>query len=94
MLSLALCTSMTVRLFATRSGFPLERVRVRAAEHTQEGAHVPDGLSLSIELVGEQLTKQQRERLLRAATKCPVKQMLAGGMKDGVSAVLVPRAAG
>jgi uncharacterized OsmC-like protein len=93
MLSLALCTSMTVRLFATRSGFPLVRVRVRAAEHTQEGAHVPDGLSLSIELEGEQLTEPQRERLLRAASKCPVKQMLAGGMRDGVSTVLLHRPA-
>ena len=90
LLSLALCTSMTVRLFAQRSNFPLERVRVHAAEHTAENAHVPDGLSLELELIGE-LTEQQRERLLRAASKCPVKQMLTGGIKDGVSTVLIPR---
>ena len=89
MLSLGMCTSMTVRLYASRSNFPLEAVRVVVREHTPEGGHLPDGLSLELELRGEQLSAAQRDRLLRAAARCPVKRMLAGEMQQGVHTELV-----
>jgi len=88
MLSLGLCTSMTVRLFATRAGYPLTGVQVRVEEHTAEGAHVPQSLSLQLRLRGEELTEAQRQRLLRAAGNCPVKRMLKGDMAGGIETEL------
>jgi len=77
MLSLALCTSMTVRLYAQRSGFPLNHVAVDVEESCLPGEHVPQSLSILLRLEGE-LSEAQRERLLRAASRCPVKAMLSG----------------
>ena len=42
MLSLGLCTSMTVRVFADNSRFALHRVGVTVRERCPPGAHVPE----------------------------------------------------
>jgi hypothetical protein len=42
LLSLGLCTSMTVRMFADASRFPLDAVRVRVRENCAPGAHLPE----------------------------------------------------
>lgn len=88
MLSLGMCTAMTVRLFADASKFPLASVSVAVAERTPPGGHLPDGLDVVVTLAGAGLTRAQRERLLRAAARCPVKRALAGEMRDGVRATL------
>lgn len=85
LLSLGMCTSMTVRMFADASGFPLTAVSIKVREQTPEGGHLPDGVEMEVVLEGEQLTEAQRQRLLRAAAKCPVKQMFSGGMRDGIT---------
>ncbi len=88
MLSLGLCTSMTVRMFADASRFPLEHVSCRVRENTRPGEHTPQGLELELHLVGPQLTEAQRARLLRAAANCPVKKMLSGNMPEGIASRL------
>ncbi len=45
-----------------------------------------------IELRGAELTQAQRERLLRAASQCPVKRMFSGGMPDGIRTALADAA--
>jgi len=84
MLSLGLCTSMTVRTYANNSGFPLEHVSCVVKETVLPGQHLPEQLALTLTLTGERLTEQQRERLLRAAARCPVKRMLNGDMPGGI----------
>lgn len=44
---------------------------------------------MTIELEGDSLTQQQRDRLLRAAGRCPVKRMMSGDMKDGIKTEVV-----
>ncbi|PJI92180.1 putative redox protein [Yoonia maricola] len=79
---LGACTSMTIRMYARRKGWPLTGVSVditHAKEHAadaaaQTGAKV-DHFDRSIRLEGD-LTDEQRERLLEIADKCPVHRTL------------------
>jgi putative redox protein len=83
------CTSMTLRVYADRKGWPLEEVIVhmRHGQHheadcerceTEEvGIH---RIEREIELRGD-LTDEQRKRLLAIADRCPVKQTLERGVK-------------
>lgn len=49
---------------------------------------------MEIALEGPLLTPQQRERLLRAAARCPVKRMMGGEMRDGIRTVEAGGSAG
>ncbi|MBK9261630.1 MAG: OsmC family protein [Polyangiaceae bacterium] len=71
---LGACTSMTVKMYADRKGWPLSAVEVTVSGEKQgDGYH----LKRSVKLVGE-LSDEQRERLLEIANKCPVHKMLTG----------------
>jgi putative redox protein len=75
---LGTCTSMTVKLYADRKAWPLERVEV-----TVEGKHV-DGAFVfhrRLHLQGSALTDEQRTRLLEIANKCPVHKTLSGTIR-------------
>ena len=71
---LGACTNMTVRLYADRKGWPLERV----ATHVTMAAD--NTIRREIELVGT-LDGEQRQRLLAIAEHCPVHKFLAAGTK-------------
>ncbi|MFB6262969.1 MAG: alpha/beta fold hydrolase [Bradymonadaceae bacterium] len=84
---LGACTSMTLRMYADRKDWPLERV---AVELRQEKIHAEDCDSCErdegkidrfervVEMEGD-LDEQQRERMLEIADKCPVHNTLTGG---------------
>jgi putative redox protein len=79
--ALAECTAMTVRWYAKREGWPLERVDVRVDhEKGATGAASPrqDVFTKCITLVGPALDEEQREKLLEVAAKCPVQRSLEG----------------
>ena len=82
------CTTMTVRLYANRKGWPLARVRT-AVRHSRAGLEAKDRFDLSITLEGE-LDPAQRTRLLEIAERCPVHLTLARGSE--VTAKLAPEA--
>jgi uncharacterized OsmC-like protein/pimeloyl-ACP methyl ester carboxylesterase len=78
---LGACTSMTIRMYARRKGWPLDSVSVditHAKEHGLDaknpGAKV-DHFERIIHLSGDLNTKQ-REKLLEIADKCPVHRTL------------------
>jgi putative redox protein len=81
---LGACTSMTVRMYADRKGWPLERVRVTLRHsriHAEDCARCEttkgliDHIDREVELTGD-LDDMQRQRLMDIAERCPVHQTL------------------
>jgi putative redox protein len=82
------CTAMTVRMYARRKQWPLERVEVAMRTARSHGADctecadrsplAPLRLERRVTLEGP-LDDAQRERLLWIADRCPVKQALGRG---------------
>jgi putative redox protein len=99
LMSLGACTSMTLRLYATRKAIPLEHVVVRlrhAKVHADDCANCEtkpamiDRIERAIELVGT-LDEPQRARLLQIAEMCPVHRTLSA--KVDIRTTLVGAAA-
>lgn len=75
---LAACTVMTMRLYANRKGFPLERASA-VVEHTKVPDMMPsDRFTRTIVLEGS-LDDEQRKRILAIADRCPVDLTLVRG---------------
>ncbi len=80
---LGACTSMTIRMYARRKGWPLDHVQVMVSHdkvHAQDaeagqGNTQVDTFRRVIKLKGE-LSAEQRARLLEIADKCPVHRTL------------------
>lgn len=80
---LGACTSMTIRMYARRKGWPLIHVRVdvsHAKMHAQDSKDASqtgklDAFHRQITLTGP-LTDEQRTQLLRIADRCPVHRTL------------------
>ena len=79
------CTAMTLQVYAQRARVPLEGVDVKV---THDRQHVKDCIDcnslegyihrfrVEIKLHGDQLTEEQRQKLLVIAGRCPVAKTL------------------
>lgn len=67
------CTAMTVRWYAKRQNWPLDKVEVRLTHHKENKV---DTYTKQVILHGDQLTEEQRAKLVDAAAKCPVHRAL------------------
>ena len=86
--ALGACTSITVRMYAERKKWPLERVSVRLRHrklHAQDcedcaaaGARL-DHVDREVSFAGP-LDPEQRKRLLEIANRCPVHRTLEAGV--------------
>ncbi len=79
---LGACTSMTIRMYARRKGIPLSHVsvdvthdKVHAEDAENGGTKKVDTFQREIHLEGD-LTREQRDKLLEIADKCPVHRTL------------------
>ncbi len=83
--SLAACSSMTIRMYARRKGWPLEHVsvdisheKVHAQDSDLTGPNRIDLFHRRIRLDGP-LSAEQRARLMEIADRCPVHKTLEAG---------------
>ena len=83
---LGACTSMTVRLYAERKGWPLQRTRVVVSHEKVDGQTPPDVFHREIGFEGP-LDAEQRARLLEIAEKCPVHRTLEAGSRVETTAL-------
>ena len=84
--ALGACTTMTIRLYANRKGWPLKRVET-LVRHSRAGLNAKDRFELDIALEGD-IDAEQRARVLEIAERCPVHLTLARG--SDVAARLMP----
>jgi putative redox protein len=74
LVGLGACTSMTVKVYADRKGWPLQSADVRVTGRHEEGVFV---IERRLGLAGP-LTDEQKARLVEIAGKCPVARTLQG----------------
>ncbi|AZV79074.1 OsmC family protein [Parasedimentitalea marina] len=84
---LGACTSMTIRMYARRKGWPLQQVsveishdKVHAQDATTGNPSRIDQFTRVVHLQGD-LSAEQRSRLLEIADKCPVHRTLEHGAR-------------
>jgi putative redox protein len=97
--ALGTCTSMTIRLYAERHDYPLDRVAVHL-RHVPRRAHAgglqdtaAERLEKVVELTGD-LDDAQRARLLEIAERCPVHRTLLGSLEIATTATFSSRLQG
>jgi len=77
------CTAMTIRWYARRQQWPLEKVEVNMT-HSKQDMPAEEGgkprkvdvFEKNITLHGDALTGEQRSKLIDVAAKCPVQRTL------------------
>ena len=75
---LAACTIMTMRLYADRKGFPLQRAHAVVEHDKVPGMNPPDRFTRTIWLEGP-LADAERTKILAIADRCPVDLTLVRG---------------
>ena len=75
---LAACAAQTMRLYATRKGWPLGAVHVEVEHAKNAAATPPDQFRVVVRLEGP-LSVEQQARLREIADNCPIHRLLAGG---------------
>ncbi|MEM1184332.1 MAG: OsmC family protein [Planctomycetota bacterium] len=75
--SLGACTAVTVKMYANRKEWPLERIGVALRHDPPAERGGPERISVELQFVGD-LTEEQRDRLQQIAGKCPVHKTITG----------------
>lgn len=72
------CTAMTVRWYAIRKKWPLDKVEVKLSFQTIDKVGV---FEKHVMVFGDDLSEEQRQKLIEIAAKCPVQRTLEGAME-------------
>ncbi|RYD42568.1 MAG: OsmC family protein [Sphingomonadales bacterium] len=78
--ALAACTTMTLRLYADRKGWPVERIRTGVTHRKDKAFEKPDIFSRRVEIDGA-VDEAQHAELLAVADRCPVHRTLETGSR-------------
>ena len=80
--ALGACKAMTIRMYADHKGLPLENVNVSVIHEKREvdGKKV-DHFDCEIEIIGDELTQEQKDRMVEIAEKCPVHKTISGEVR-------------
>lgn len=89
--ALAACTTMTVRLYARKNGWKVDRVRTAVGHVSKAGADNHDLFTRRISVEGA-VDAEQRARLIEIAGRCPVHRTLMQGARV-ITEESLPRAA-
>jgi len=89
LMALGACTSMTLRLYAARKSWPVERITVRLRHFRDYAADCKDCEEKNVALeriervidIEGKIDDAQRQRLLEIAEKCPVHRTLESRVK-------------
>lgn len=93
--SIGACKAMTVRMYADRKGWDLERAvcvlrhdreHAEDCEHCEEKGMQIEHVHVEIQFVGD-LTEDQRKRLAEIADRCPVQKTVTAGVRIKTSLV-------
>jgi len=85
--ALGTCTAMTMKMYAQRKKWPFEGARIHVTHERDHRAdcekaldeHVRvEALNRTIEVIGDDLTEEQRARIVEIADRCPVHRTLEG----------------
>ena len=90
---LAACTVMTMRLYANRKGFPLERASTTVQHEKVPDMMPPDRFTRTVVLDGP-LSDEQRAQILAIADRCPVDLTLIRGSDVQTELLSIGKAAG
>ena len=83
--SLAACKAMTVKMYSERKGWPLtgfeitvshSKIKAENCTECQSTTGFVDIFDCQIQLHGDDLTEEQRERIIEIADRCPVHRTL------------------
>lgn len=72
--ALAVCTSMTIRMYAERKGWDVQNLEV-TVDHSRERGH--ETFTRTISFNGAH-TEEERERLIDVSHRCPVHKVMEG----------------
>ena len=85
--ALGTCTAMTMKMYAERKGLPFEGTHIavthdrdhwRDCDHCEEDEAKVQALHREITILGNDLTDEDRAKLIEIADKCPVHKTLEG----------------
>lgn len=85
--ALGTCTAMTMKMYADRKEWPFEGTRIHVTHernHAEDLGHVVEegmetqALHRRIEILGDDLSDEQRAKIIAIADKCPVHKTLEG----------------
>jgi putative redox protein len=78
--ALAACTTMTLRLYIERKGWPVTKVRTMVSHQREPGAAPVDLFRRRIAITGD-MDETQIAHLLEIADRCPVHRTLTAGAR-------------